>query len=123
MRRAFLLAAALLVPAAAWADQSVAGKWKADLGSHVTIVMDVDAHGHWDSETTQNEAVVARMDGTYRQTKRSATTGNLAFVPTKSQVTQQHGAPTVEHDRYRLTNDGHVLRLTSGGDTMVFHKQ
>jgi hypothetical protein len=123
MRSVLLIAAALLVPAAAWADQSVAGKWKADLGSHVTIEMDVDAHGHWGSETTQNKAVVAKMDGTYHQTKRSATTGNLVFTPTRSQVTQQHGAPTVEHDSYRLTADGHVLRLTSGGDTMVFHKQ
>jgi hypothetical protein len=123
MRTVLLAGIALLTPGLAFADQSVAGQWKAELGSNVAIVMNVTADGKWESETSQNGSVVAKMTGTYRQTKRSQTSGNLVFTPTQEQTGQQHGAPTVEYDAYQLAESGNVLRLTSSGDTMVFHKQ
>ena len=72
------------------------------------------------------------MAGTYKQTKRNATSGTLVFTPTpsKSNASQEHGAPQVETDAYTLQDHGKALRLvtqgagsSSSGDTMVFHKQ
>lgn len=124
MRVPYVLACiALLIPSLAFADQSIAGKWRANLASHVTIEMNVSPDGNWDSQTLQNGSSIARMSGTYRQTRKSGTTGTLVFTPTQAQTTAQHGATTVERDVYSLSNHGQVMRLTSGGDTMVFHKQ
>jgi hypothetical protein len=120
---AMLVGLVLIAPLPALADEAVAGKWKADLGSNVTIEMDVSADGQWSSKTSQGDAVVAQMAGTYRQTKKSPTAGSLVFTPTQSETTAQHGGSKVERDTYKLTKDGEEMRLTSGGDTMVFHKQ
>ena len=119
----FLACIGLLIPGLAFADQSIAGKWRANLGSNVVIDMNVAPDGNWDSQTVQNGSIVARMSGTYQQTRKSGTTGNVVFAPTQAQTTAQHGAATAERDVYSLTSHGQVLRLTSGGDTMVFHKQ
>ncbi len=104
------------------ADETVAGHWTADLGSSVAIDMDVTPDGHWNSETSQHGAAVARMAGMYRQTVTTPTTGTLEFTPTESQTTAAHGGPNVEHDRYAVSDGDTVMRLTSTGDTMVFHK-
>ena len=111
------------MPILASADQSIAGKWRASLGSNVAINMNLSPEGNWDSHTFQNGSVIAKMSRTYQQTRKSGITGNLVFTPAQAQTTAQHGAATVERDVYSLTNHGQVLRLTSGGDTMVFHKQ
>ena len=121
--RKLLVAGLLVVPYLAFADATVAGRWEADLGSHVKIAMDVSEDGNWSSQTTQSDRVVATMSGTYRQTTRSKTSGILVFTPTSAQTTAQHGAPSIERDTYAVSADGKVMRLTSGGDTMVFHKQ
>jgi uncharacterized protein (DUF2147 family) len=120
--RTLALAAAFSVAALApaLADESVAGKWHADLGGAVTIDMTVDANGAWSSETQQNAKVVRQMKGTYKQTASNNGTGTLVFKPT--QATVKSGKVTVETDRYELASDGKELKLTSDGDTMVFEK-
>ena len=120
----FLLFAGLLaIPHLALADATVAGQWEADLGSNVKIAMNVSEDGNWSSQTVQGNDVVAKMSGTYRQAAKSKSSGTLVFTPTSAQATAQHGAPSVERDTYTVSHDGQVLRLTSGRDTMVFHKQ
>jgi hypothetical protein len=110
-------------PVLAFADQSVAGSWKAELGDDIKIAMTVTPDGQWNSETAKGDATIAQLSGTYRQKVKTPTSGDLVFVPTKSKVTSQHGAAKVEHDIYHLSDDGKVLKLTSAGDTLEFHKQ
>jgi hypothetical protein len=123
MRRVLATAWLLAVPTLASADQSIAGQWQADLGHNVMIAMDVLADGHWASETVQSNKVVAQMAGTYDQRKQGETTGTLVFTPVKSSTSAEHGKAQVETDRYALEQNGRVLRLTTGKDAMVFHKQ
>lgn len=105
----------------ALADASVAGNWHADLGDNVTVTMNVGPSGDWSSETYQNKAVVREMKGTYTQTKTDEHSGVLVFKPTQANV--KRGKVSTETDRYELGQDGNQLKLTSGGDTMVFEKQ
>ena len=123
MRR--LLAAGLLIawPTISWADASIAGRWSADLGHKVAIYMDLIADGHWASQTVQNAKVVAEMAGTYEQTKSSDKAGKLVFTPVTSKADPAHGPARVEEDSYTLDQQGSVLRLTTGNETMVFRKQ
>jgi hypothetical protein len=110
-------------PSVAFADASVAGQWEADLGDNVKIAMNVQVDGHWSSKTVQGDKVIAAMSGTYTQTKKNGTSGTLVFKPSKSHVSAQHGAPTVEHDTYSLQSDRQVLRLVANGDVLEFHRQ
>jgi uncharacterized protein YidB (DUF937 family) len=125
--RFFSGAAAILLLLAwstgAFADETVAGKWLAHLGSNVAVTMNVTPDGKWDSATTKNGNKLAQMAGTYQQQVTSPTHGMLVFTPTQAQVTSQHGAAEVENDLYEVTDNGQVMHLTSGGDTMTFHKQ
>ncbi len=123
MRRLLLAAVLASCPMLAMADESISGQWRADLGHGVLISMDVLADGHWLSETVQNDKVVAEMAGTYEQTKTDDAHGKLAFTPVKSKTNQEHGAAKVEEDTYMLDQGGKVLTLTTGTETMVFHKQ
>ena len=45
------------------------------------------------------------------------------FTPVKSKTSNEHGAAKVESDEYKLENDGQVLALANGKETMEFHKQ
>lgn len=121
--RAFFLAAFLSVAfgAAAFADESVAGNWLADLGGGVTITMNVSADGSWSSETRQKKQVVRQMKGTYTQTPEKDGAGTLVFTPTQAKVAK--GKVQVETDKYELAGDGKMLKLTADGDTMDFQKQ
>jgi hypothetical protein len=126
MRRRELLFAAAAVasaPAAAMADESIAGQWQARLPDKVIIAMDVLADGHWTSQTVHDDTVVAEMAGTYTQKKTSARSGTLVFTPVKSKVSKEHGAAQIETDKYTLEKAGTVLRLESGNDVSVFEKQ
>jgi hypothetical protein len=123
MRRLLLAAALALCPMLAMADESISGQWRADVGHGVLIAMDVLADGHWVSQTVQNNKVVAEMAGTYEQTKTDDMKGTLVFTPVKSKTTAEHGAAKVEEDSYTLNADGTILKLTTGGETMVYHKQ
>jgi len=124
-RRALLLAAtAGFVPSLAMADESISGQWQAHLPGNVIVAMDVLEDGSWTSENVQNDKVVARMAGTYEQTKTNAKSGTLVFTPVKSKVSEEHGAATVEADKYSLEHRGTVLRLVSAnGDVMMFRRQ
>lgn len=116
--------AALLVTAttgAAMADETVAGTWKAEMGQGITINMDVAPDGGWSSETVQHKDVVRRMKGTYTQTTSTDHSGVLVFTPTQAETDK--GKVQKETDKYELRKDGNELRLTTGGDTMVFEKQ
>lgn len=121
--RALLLAAAfsMITGAAAFADESVSGKWRADLGGGVTINMDVSPNDSWSSVMRQKTEVVRQMKGTYKQTKSDDTTGTIVFSPTQSKV--KSGNVDVETDQYELAQNGKQLKLTSDGDTMVFEKR
>ncbi|MFL5283566.1 MAG: hypothetical protein ACJ8AW_21890 [Rhodopila sp.] len=121
--RAFALAAVLglVATTAAFADATVAGDWQADIGSNVTITMNVTPDGGWNSETRQDNKVVRQMKGTYRQTASGNDKGTLVFTPTEARV--KRGKVTTETDRYQLSDGGNQLALTSHGDTMVFKKQ
>ncbi|HJS88038.1 MAG TPA: hypothetical protein VJ779_21510 [Acetobacteraceae bacterium] len=122
--RALIMAAAfsLATAAAALADQSVAGHWKADLGENVTMDMNVMPDGKWNSETHQGNQTVRRMTGTYTQKQPSGDKpGELVFKPTNASGGNRRAM--TERDTYTLANNGQELRLTSGGDTMVFQKQ
>jgi hypothetical protein len=119
--RKFILAVALLLPNAAFADKAVEGNWRANLGSNVAIVMSIAADGQWASKTLQNGKPVAAMSGSYTQTTESPSAGTLVFTPdTASTASSEHGAPKVETDRYELAKG--VLTLTvEGSPPMVFH--
>ena len=122
--RALILAAAFSLATAtvALADESVAGHWKADVGDNVTMDMTVTPNGKWSSETHQGNQTVRRMSGTYTQKQPSGDKpGELVFKPTKAAGGNRRA--TTERDSYTIANDGQELRLTSGGDTMVFQKQ
>ncbi len=123
MRHLVLTAGLLLAPTLAWADQTVAGQWQADLGHNVLIAMDVLADGHWSSQTVQNNKVVAEMAGTFEQKKESDTTGSLVFTPIQAKTSAEHGKAQIESDRYALEQNGRVLRLITGKDPMEFRKQ
>ncbi len=110
----------MIVPAAL-ADESVAGSWHANLGSGVTINMNVTPNGGWDSQTYQKARVVREMKGTYKQEVSKDGTGTLVFTPTQASV--KSGTVHKETDKYELAEDGKQLKLTSGGDTMVFEKR
>lgn len=116
---ATLLSMALTV--AAFADESVAGHWKSSVGSGVTIDMQITPDGKWSSETSQGNKMVRRMEGTYTQTPPSGNhSGKMVFSPTSASASNE--AVETETDRYTLSKNGQVMRLTSGGDTMVFQK-
>ena len=122
--RGLLLAAALtLAPVMAMADESISGQWQADLGHNVLIAMDVLADGHWSSQTVQDNKVVAELAGTYDQKKQNDASGTIVFKPVTAKTSPQHGKATMETDKYTLENGGKTLRLVSGKDVMVFHKQ
>ncbi|HEY4040918.1 MAG TPA: hypothetical protein VGM32_03635 [Rhodopila sp.] len=119
-----LVIATLFVTAsagAALADSAVVGAWKADLGDNVTINMTVDPNGAWSSETEQHSKAVRQMKGTYTQKQSNDHAGVIVFTPT--QATAKSGKVQKETDHYELAKDGNELRLTTGGDTMVFEKQ
>ena len=122
--RALLLAAVFSITAGAMAlaDDNVSGAWRMDLGSDVVINMNVKPDGAWSSETLQKNKVVRQMQGTYKQKPATDGTGTLVFTPTQSKV-QGGKKAQVETDKYELGSDGKQLKLTSGGDTMVFEKQ
>jgi hypothetical protein len=123
-RRGLLAALVVFAPALAEADESIAGQWRANPGHSVVIVMDVLSDGHWASQTVQADKVVAEMAGTYEQKPSNSTSGSIVFTPVKSKVSQEHGAATVETDRYTVENGGKELRLiTNQNDQMVFRKQ
>jgi len=122
--RALIIAAVFswATATAALADESVAGHWRADLGSNVTMDMNVTPDGKWNSQTHQGNQTVRRMSGTYTQRPPSGDKpGELAFKPTTASGGNRRA--TTERDSYTLDNNGQELRLTSGGDTMVFQKQ
>jgi hypothetical protein len=125
--RAFVLATLVMAATtaattgAAWADASVSGAWRAEMGQGITIDMDVTPDGGWSSETIQHKDVVRRMKGTYTQTTSNDHAGVLVFTPTEA--VGKNGKAVKETDRYELRKDGTELRLTTGGDTMVFKKQ
>jgi hypothetical protein len=125
MLRRTMLAAAFFMAAVplAKADQSIAGPWQADMGHGVIITMDIIADGHWDSQTIQDDKVVAEFGGTYQQTKKTDTSGTIVFTPVTSKTSAEHGAAKVENDEYSLEQGGQLLRLTTGGEMMEFHKQ
>lgn len=110
---------ALATAGFAWADANVAGHWRADMGGNVGIEMHVGPDGQWDSRTTQGKQVVRQMSGTYTQTQSNANSGTLVFKPTQASGS---GGVQTETDQYALAKNGQELRLTSEGDTMVFHK-
>jgi hypothetical protein len=120
MRR-LLLVAALITPTFAWADETISGQWRADMGHGVIINMDVLADGHWFSQTIQDNQVVGEFAGTYQQTPTDATSGKVVFTPLKSKVTAEHGAAKVEADTYVISDEGKVATIKSGKETMVFH--
>ena len=70
----------------------------------------------------QRKQVVREMKGTYKQTAPSGgtSTGTIVFTPTQSKV--KSGTVQVETDQYELAENGKQLKLTSGGDTVVFDK-
>jgi hypothetical protein len=121
--RSFLIAALLVGGAtcAAMADESVAGAWRADMGNGVVISMNVAPTGEWSSETSQHQSVLRQLKGTYTQKKTNDHTGTLVFTPVDAP--DQKGHAKVETDHYQLSSTSNQLKLTSGGDTMVFNKQ
>jgi hypothetical protein len=123
MRRAIIALLFAVSPALAWADESIAGAWQAKMGHGVIISMDILVDGHWNSQTIQDDKVVAEMWGTYTQSKTNDASGTLVFTPVKSKTSEEHGEVTAEEDTYRLQHHGNVLELVSNKQTMVFAKQ
>jgi hypothetical protein len=121
--RALILAGLLAAfsPAVAIADETISGQWRTDLSHGVLINMDVLADGHWASQTIQDNKVVAEMAGTYQQTATDNSNGKIVWTPLKSKTSAKHGAAKVEEDTYQLENGGKILKLTTKGQTMVFH--
>ena len=83
--------------------------------------MNVNPDGSWSSETQQHSKPVRQMKGTYTQKQSNDHAGVMVFTPT--QATAKSGKVQKETDRYELAKDGSELKLTTGGDTMVFQKQ
>jgi hypothetical protein len=129
VRRALAVAVAALclcAPVLAHADGSIAGQWNADMGHGKFIAMTILADNYWLSEDVENGRKVGQMAGSYEQKKTGDLTGELVFTPDMAQThtSADHGAAKVETDKYTLSQDGHSLRLTStGGSVMEFHKQ
>lgn len=121
--RAFVFAILFMIATStvALADASVSGNWRADVGDDVSINMNVSPDGSWSSETQQHNKAVRQMKGTYTQKQSNDHTGVLVFTPT--QATTKSGKAHKETDKYELAKDGSELKLTTGGDTMVFEKQ
>ena len=122
--RVWIMAALLSLAtiASVFADESVAGHWKAALGSGLSINMQIAPDGKWSSETWQNRKLMRQMAGTYTQTPPSGSNpGELVFTPTSESAGSEKAE--TETDSYTLAKNGQELRLTSGGDTMVFRKQ
>ncbi len=121
--RAIIMAALFsLATTIAFADASVAGHWKTDAGDGVTIDMHVMPNGKWNSETLQGNKIVRRMTGSYTQKQPSGNAaGEMVFTPTSAAAGTRN--VVTERDSYTLGENGQELRLTSEGDTMVFHKQ
>jgi hypothetical protein len=107
----------MLLAMPAWADQSVAGDWRCDLGEDVVIEMTIAPDGRWNSETRHRDEAVRQMRGTYTQKHAGRDAGTLVFRPTY--VSKQSGPAHVETDRYRLTDNGARLHLTANRDTMA----
>jgi hypothetical protein len=61
------------------------------------------------------------MHGTYKQSQSEHQSGTLVFTPVETSAGT--GNAQVETDQYQMADNGQELRLTSGGDTMVFKKQ
>jgi hypothetical protein len=122
MRLLSVVTAFCIIPGLAFADASVAGYWRADLGDGVSIEMNLSPNGQWNSVTHRGSERLAELAGKYSQKVRSSDSGNLVFVPTKSYVTAEHGAAVVEHDRYILSRDGQEMTLDSAGDKLEFKK-
>jgi hypothetical protein len=113
-------------PALARADASIAGQWDADLGRGKLISMTILADGYWLSENVENGQKIGQMAGSYEQKTVNGTTGTLVFTPdaAKTHVNEAHGAARIETDKYTLSQDGRLLRLTPGsGGVMEFHRQ
>ena len=123
MRGAIIALLFAVSPALAWADESIAGAWQAKMGHGVIISMDILVDGHWNSQTIQDDNVVAEMWGAYTQSKTNDVSGTLVFTPVKSTTSAEHGAVTAEEDTYRLQHHGKVLELVSDKQTMVFTRQ
>jgi len=123
MRRLLIAAVLAMCPMLALADEIISGQWQAKPGHGVLIVMDILVDGHWSSQTVQGDKVVAELAGTYNQTKTTNTTGEIVFTPVTSKTSAEHGAAKVEEDEYKLSGNGKVLRLVTGGEAMDFHKQ
>jgi hypothetical protein len=123
MRRTLIALLFAFSPALAWADESIAGAWQANMGHGVIISMDILVDGHWDSQTIQGDKVVAEMWGSYTQSKSNETSGKLVFTPVTSKTTKEHDAATTEEDTYELQHHSSVLKLVSNKQTMVFNKQ
>lgn len=122
MRALFFAALfSMTIGAAAVADESVSGNWRANVGSGVIINMNVTADGGWSSETLQRNRVVRQMKGTYTQTPSNDGSGTIIFTPTQASVKSGNVEP--ETDQYEMASNGRQLKLTSGGDTMVFNKR
>jgi len=111
----------LALTTGALADASVAGNWHADLDSSVAIDMQVAPNGGWSSKTFEQSKVVRQMRGTYKQEKAGDGSGTLVFTP--KQYSARRGTVQTETDSYELGENGRQLKLTSGGDTMVFEKR
>jgi hypothetical protein len=120
-----LIAAGLIafLPTLALADENVSGQWHSNIDEHSFIEMVILADGNWDSQTVQNDTVIAQMEGTYKQTPKDARHGVIIFTPTKSQTSKEHGQATPETDQYELSSDGKKLNLTTSGDTMTYDRQ
>ena len=124
MRKLLLTTILALTPAMAMADETISGSWLADnIGHGVMIQMDIIADGHWRSQTIQNRKTVKDLWGTYEQTKKTPTTGEIVFTPLKAQADASQGEVVIERDAYVLKNNGNELDLTTGGQTMVFKQQ
>jgi len=128
MRPVIVAAIAFCLPNLAFADKSVEGNWKADLGQHdgkdVSIIMSVAADGEWASKTMQGDEPIAAMSGSYTQTTETPKKGRLVFTPDEFSNSAEHPETKVETDDYELSDGGVLtLKASTGGDPMVFHKQ
>jgi hypothetical protein len=125
MRAVIVAAIAMCLPNFAFADKSVEGNWKADLGRHdgkeVSIIMSVAADGQWASKTMQGDEPIAAMSGTYTQTTETPKKGKLVFTPDEATTGAEHPEANIETDEYELSDGILTLTATTGGEPMVFH--
>src|SRR6516225_994067 len=114
--RTTVLASLALLPRLTLADETVAVKWRADLGFNVTIMMTVTPDNRWSSQTVKGNTVVEETEGTYRQNKNSATSGMLVFTTTKAtSATQQRSfqeiTRPVEDTSYQMIDNGQAMKM------------